>query len=416
MIFMFGYWTMRTTLLAVLLPAACLVTTTSAFVVAQPSRNSRSTPLLLRDFGDPSHEPLDPQLAQQLQARLSKLALQTDTLLTHKWTQGDWTVRGLTFDDQPIVALASDHDEVWVGLANGTVTSVDPQPETIHLEAPPQYIACTADHLWTVSNDVCLQQWFQGIAVQQQSLSGGRCVALGVTSTLVFTVTEQGSVGLWDEATGDKVWECSVLRNDDTVLCASIDEQSIALGTQDGTIHVFRLEALLERAAEDTCLTQPKPHSTWPLSSPVTAIALGGPGVLGRRSSSQQPTQVLWTGTAQGLVQQWEVLPTGQHWPQLPTQKLPQRAHLLKGHTTPVRQLAVLDHNKVVSVAESLRAWSPQTGDELFAMDGFEDNVQLCWLDQQLVTSGMGKILAIHEFDGAPTIKEGEENDYLDSL
>jgi WD40 repeat protein len=94
-----------------------------------------------------------------------------------------------------------------------------------------------------------------------------------------------------------------------------------------------------------------------------------------------------------------------EHWPRMANQRMQLRAHLFKGHDEefPISALASVDASKFLSAGAdgTVRAWSPSTGEELFRMDGFTDELSsLCLQDDlYLVTDGMENYVCVHDFD-----------------
>jgi len=92
-----------------------------------------------------------------------------------------------------------------------------------------------------------------------------------------------------------------------------------------------------------------------------------------------------------------------EHWPRMSNQRLPQRAHMFKGHEeqTPIVALAVVDESEFLSADAdgSVRAWNATKGTELFRLDGFDNLKSLCLNQTMLITDGMEQFVCVHDFD-----------------
>lgn len=104
-----------------------------------------------------------------------------------------------------------------------------------------------------------------------------------------------------------------------------------------------------------------------------------------------------------------------EHWPRMANQRMQRRAHRFKGHDdTCVTALASMDASKFLSAGAdgTVRAWNPSTGDELFRMDGFTEELSsLCLQDDlYLITDGMEHFVCVHDFDVEATeVEDGYE-------
>lgn len=104
-----------------------------------------------------------------------------------------------------------------------------------------------------------------------------------------------------------------------------------------------------------------------------------------------------------------------EHWPRLANQRMQRRAHLFKGHDEmSIAALASVDASKFLSAGAdgTVRAWNPTTGEELFRMDGFTDELSsLCLQDDlYLITDGMENLVCVHDFDVGPNeVEDGYE-------
>ncbi len=106
-----------------------------------------------------------------------------------------------------------------------------------------------------------------------------------------------------------------------------------------------------------------------------------------------------------------------EHWPRLPTQRMQRRCHLFPGHDGPVTTLAqqsAYDSSKFLSCGRdgTIFVWSAASGDELFRMDGFSENLSslACLGRDLLVTNGMGHFVCVHDFG----IDEGASSEGYD--
>lgn len=145
----------------------------------------------------------------------------------------------------------------------------------------------------------------------------------------------------------------------------------------------------------------------------VTSISFVGPGTLQSLDSPMSSYTVI-TGDAMGNIKQWElltrVLSSSQgtkdrkmeYWPRLPTQRLKKRAHIFKSsHSGPVSALAATS-SRVISAGEDgcVIISNPNTGEELYRMDGFTKDISSLCLDRDiLITDGMEEYIVVHDFD-----------------
>ena len=267
-------------------------------------------------------------------------------------------------------------------------------------------------------------------------------------ATLLCSVSRDGSLALWDVArqgAGDEkqqhqlICTCRIqLRTDETssssttseqkqhVTCAAYEDSLLYVGTDSGYVLVYRVQDLLHSDSSDQ--EYPFPVGQWSISSEdvaVTAVASAGPGTMGRGRNVK--SSVLLTGSADGVIKQWEVLSspsaeTGdsrvQQWPKLPTQRLAKQAHLFQGHDGPITALRSMGATKFISASTdgTVRTWNPATGKELFRMDGFTEELSsLCLVDNTLITNGMKHIVCLHDFDVDPD-DQGLDGDVIDDL
>ena len=257
---------------------------------------------------------------------------------------------------------------------------------------------------------------------------------------LLLSASKDGSFSLWD-MNGDLVYRCSLLDDDGgpiAINCADVDtsgpEHVIYLGLSSGHVVAYVASELVGSASEGNECPVPKckflahdPSSEKNRDSMftgVTAISCGGYG----RSSGTAVSSFLVTGGADGAIKQWEMIQQKRsfnddgseskvewnlmHWPRLPTQRMKDRAHLLKGHYEgPITALEYEkgEATKILSAAAdgTLRVWDPTAEEELYRMDGFEGVISSICLDGEvLVTNGMSDYVCVHDFD---------EEDHIDS-
>jgi hypothetical protein len=249
---------------------------------------------------------------------------------------------------------------------------------------------------------------------------------------VLVSVAHDGSVGLWDVASGALLNQCQISAYDDPSHQASFaqsadcDGANLYVGTRQGQVLAYSVCDLLARGRD--AAASPSGQWTASVDHAVTAIACGGPGTLGagRAASSSYPSTTLFTGDAAGAVKQWEVLSRSmgtdgdraattklEPWPKLATQRLQKRAHVFQSmHTDAVTALLPVDSNKVLSASKdgSVVAWNPITGKSYFFMDGFENDIRsLCVQENTLVTDGMKHLVCVHDFDVEEEIDDDED-------
>ena len=293
---------------------------------------------------------------------------------------------------------------------------------------------------------------------------------------VLFSASADGSIALWAADTGDLLYKCQIVSDDDSaqdninkknallITSADCNGRYIFLGTAGGQVLAYTVQDLLQSASQganddennnnnnDTVVC-PVPNGQWQATDgdniAITSIVCGGEGSMGRARG--QSTLVLLTGDATGLIKQWEILPritttttstttTGgsssgiadsdnnkrrtavrlEQWPKLSTQRLAKKAHIFTGHDGAISSLLAMDATKFVSASTdgTVRAWNPATGKELFRMDGFTDAVRsLCLVNPtMLVTDGMEKFVCVHDFDIDPYDEQSGQVNYLEEL
>jgi hypothetical protein len=283
-------------------------------------------------------------------------------------------------------------------------------------------------------------------------------------ASVLFSASQDGSLALWDIKGGDLLYKCQMTEPNtdlpvritsadvDTVETCDVNGPNVFVGTDTGQVWAYHVADWMESAAQglgqgalldvDSPIRPgPIPAGQWTASttSPITSLSCAGPGSLGRGANSPS-SSLLLTGAADGVVKQWEVfsrpgasssssgsgsidndtnkvpLPSIrlEHWPKLPTQRLPKKAHLFRGHDMEVTALLPVDATKFLSASKdgTVRAWNPATGKEYFRMDGFTEALQsLCLQEDMLITDGMKQFVCVHDFDVDPD-ENGWELDY----
>jgi WD40 repeat protein len=252
------------------------------------------------------------------------------------------------------------------------------------------------------------------VALTTLSLSSGG------EENLLFSASVDGSLALWDVQTGDLVYKCQMVQDEEpcSISCADVDSSKsiIYLGLTSGHVVGYNIKDMIECAGEgETC---PVPSGRFLAhEGGITAIKFAGKGILGRPRPGAS-TSTLLTGGPDGVVKQWEIMSRKlesasadapslklEHWPRITNQRMQKRAHLFKGHAEdePITALASVDGSKFLSAASdgTIRAWSPSSGEELFRMDGFTDELSsLCLLEgMYLITDGMENLVCVHDFD-----------------
>lgn len=246
---------------------------------------------------------------------------------------------------------------------------------------------------------------------------------------LLFSTATDGSLALWDLASGDLLYKCHVADDNfdqgGLVLnCADVFRGMAFVGTNSGKVLAYDIRNWIESASAGQ-MSCPVPNGQWIAGTegaPITALACGGEGSLGR--GRQQQSLLLLTGDAQGVVKQWEVLQRRggdgdgvklEQWPKLATQRLPKKAHVFRGHDGDIAALRPMDATKFLSAGMdgTVVAWNPNTGKVLFRMDGFTDSISsLCVLDDVLITDGMNQYVCVHDFDIDPEADDDFELDF----
>jgi len=274
-------------------------------------------------------------------------------------------------------------------------------------------------------------------------------------TNLLISISCKGTVALWDLSTGVMLYKCRVNSRsvcgeqnnpgeatDDVVMihCADVFDGYLFLGLSSGHVLTYKIEEMMDASSdskkdddddddndnddETPCAIPNGNFLADSSSTGITAIASGGIGRLDRSS------MILVTGSADGKVRQWELLPRQclskednnennnnnndnkttttktriEHWPRLANQRMSKRAHVFRGHDdkTSITALAYRDTTHFVSAGTdgTVRAWNTATGNEMFVFDGFSSSVQsLCVTRDTLLTNGMKQFVCLHDFD-----------------
>ena len=126
-------------------------------------------------------------------------------------------------------------------------------------------------------------------------------------NNLLFSASCDGSVALWDVLTGDLVYKCNMIQDEEPARIQSADvDQSqsvIYLGMASGHVVGYNVEGMVTSAsAGGAC---PVPSGRFMAQEGgVTALHCAGEGTLAR-SGSGTSSSILLTGGADGVVKQW---------------------------------------------------------------------------------------------------------------
>jgi hypothetical protein len=212
-----------------------------------------------------------------------------------------------------------------------------------------------------------------------------------VPTTLILSVTDH-RLTLWNTQTDVIVGNIDTVQipdssngssqndNVQTITCIDANNEFIYIGTESGYVLVYAVSDIILQQQSESIPTSAVGYwrATPTDACSVTAIKCGGPGTLGRNSVGATST-VLYTGDAQGLVKQWEVLKMVtkaasstnddnddgiecitnskrknykvEAWPKLSSQRLPKRAHMFTGHYSAITGLLAIDALKFVSAS-----------------------------------------------------------------
>jgi hypothetical protein len=126
-------------------------------------------------------------------------------------------------------------------------------------------------------------------------------------NNLLFTAGKDGSLALWEIDTGDLVFQCQTVHDQEpcSVLCADVDQSRsiVYLGTATGHVVGYSVAEMVECAGEGgTC---PVPSGRFLAhEGGVTAVTCAGEGTLAR-SNPGASSSILLTGGSDGVVKQW---------------------------------------------------------------------------------------------------------------
>jgi hypothetical protein len=249
------------------------------------------------------------------------------------------------------------------------------------------------------------------------SLETNKIVAVQtVRDTNVLSMSESGAVSRWSV---NSLGSCSILssfqislEDDDSVLCCDADDDFVYLGTAGGSVFIYSVDHILLKSDSGVPPQPLKVFSSFS-NAGVSSICAAGDGVMGQGRST--PTLALITGSTDGDIKQWELLPRGtgavEYWPKLSSQTLPGKAHILKGTTekSPILDLRKVQDGIVLSATQGqLVIWDSATGEAMSTMPGlnFEQGASCLVLSRSLlVTNGMCQYVCVHDFSIDPNLQ-----------
>jgi WD40 repeat protein len=128
-------------------------------------------------------------------------------------------------------------------------------------------------------------------------------------NNLLFSASCDGSLALWDVNTGDMVYKCQMMQDEEAspIVCADVDQSRsiIYLGMATGDVVGYKVEAMIECAS--TGGECPVPSGRFMAhDGGVTAVKCAGEGTLAR-SNPGTSSSLLLTGGSDGTVKQWLV-------------------------------------------------------------------------------------------------------------
>mmetsp|Transcript_12711 Transcript_12711/g.27046 ORF Transcript_12711/g.27046 Transcript_12711/m.27046 type:complete len:681 (-) Transcript_12711:65-2107(-) len=265
---------------------------------------------------------------------------------------------------------------------------------------------------------------------------------------VLFSASKDGTFALWDLSNNGGLivsYHCVDVNDDNTLTCADVSNPTMSgcrfgfdsnnvvsktkdmvfLGTSEGYVIGYIVKELLQQTAT---VGRPVPNIRFRAhgtnngkGDAITAITCGNDGTIPMSAAQgvegmrpqRMSSLILLTGGEDGSVKQWEILSQEslsfgtrmEHWPRLSTQRMQRRCHLFPGHNGPVTTLAhqsAYDSSKFLSCGRdgSIFLWSAASGDELFRMDGFSENISslACIGRDLLVTNGMGQYVCVNDF------------------
>lgn len=234
------------------------------------------------------------------------------------------------------------------------------------------------------SNSIITTQSTQNKALSILTLRKIHMMVKEVPTTMILAVND-GSMTLWDIKTDTMIGVINTIQIPDvpggsglydiqTITCIDTDNEFVYVGTESGYVLVYAIHDILQQGCpQSESISAVGCWRAAPTDDcPITAIKCGGPGTLGRNSASTT-SSILYTGDAQGLVKQWEVLKMLSNaatssndnvsstngrkkykieaWPKLATQRLPKKAHVFTGHSAAITGLLSVDALKFVSAS-----------------------------------------------------------------
>ena len=126
---------------------------------------------------------------------------------------------------------------------------------------------------------------------------------------LLFSASCDGSLALWDVNTGDMVYKCQMIQDEEQaspISCADVDQSRsiIYLGMATGHIIAYNVEDMI-KIASSTGGVCPVPSGRFMAhEGGVTAVKCAGEGTLAR-SNPGASSSILLTGGSNGIVKQW---------------------------------------------------------------------------------------------------------------
>lgn len=191
----------------------------------------------------------------------------------------------------------------------------------------------------------------------------------------ILLSADSSTIAVWEVSTGKLLGKVGITTciPSSSIQCIDADSTHIFVGTSTGHIVVYRIDHLIAFFAQSSSTIS---TTTTPLDmavgqwfasnteSPITAVCCGDTTYMG---AGRTMTRTLYTGDANGIVKQWLVFARSslennnvqsklqpgrvEQWPKLPTQRLPQKAHMFRGHCRAVQALINVDGLKFVSAA-----------------------------------------------------------------
>lgn len=228
-----------------------------------------------------------------------------------------------------------------------------------------------------------------------------------IRDNLVLSISQSGMACLWSTNSLIHSFQVSI-QDDTTILCMDTDDNFVYIGTSSGSVLIYAVDHVLGGEEDATAL---KTFSSFD-NAGVSTIYAAGEGVMGQGRSTH--TLALITGSTDGCIKQWELLPRGsqsvEYWPKLASQTMPGKAHLLQGATeeSPILDLKKVQEGIVLSASQGeLTIWDSATGKALSTMPGLNfDRASCCVLSQHLlVTNGMNQYVCVHDFSIDPNLE-----------